>query len=141
MIVFHDSITDMFSNKKLQPIVTELFIRSKKINISVVFITQFYFPIPKNIRLNSTYYLLMKISDKRELQWFIINNSSDIHLKNFMKFDKVCTEKPFYFQSMILLLHQIIFYIFGVCSFRKNIKSNHDNCWKGWRWKTAMWYS
>ena len=52
-------ITDMLNNKKLNPIVTELFIRSRKLNISLVFITQYYFAVPKNIRLNSTHYFIM----------------------------------------------------------------------------------
>ena len=54
--------------KKLNPTVTEMFIREKKLNISLAFVTQSYFAVPKNIRLNSTYYFAMKISNKRELQ-------------------------------------------------------------------------
>ena len=57
-------IADMFSNQKPHPIVTELFIRGIKLNISLVFITQFYFVVPKNIRLNSMHYFIMKISNK-----------------------------------------------------------------------------
>ena len=67
MIVFDDMIVDMLSNKKLNPIVTELFIRERKLNISLVFITQFYFTVPKNIRLNLAHYFVMKIPNKREL--------------------------------------------------------------------------
>ena len=58
----------IFGNKKINPIVTELFIRGRKVKISLVFITQSYFTIPKNIRLNSLHYLVMKISNKRKLQ-------------------------------------------------------------------------
>ena len=61
-------IADMHSNKKLNPIVTELFTRGRKLNIPLVFITQSYFAVPKNIRLNSTHYFVMKIPNKRELQ-------------------------------------------------------------------------
>ena len=61
LIVFDDMIVDMLSNKKPNPIVTELFIRGRKINISLVLITQFYFAVPKNIRVNSTHYFMMKI--------------------------------------------------------------------------------
>ena len=61
LIVFDDMIADMLSNKKPNPIVTELFIRGRKINISLVLITQFYFAVPKNIRVNSTHYFMMKI--------------------------------------------------------------------------------
>ena len=64
LIVFDDMIADMLSNKKPNPIVTELFIRGRKINISFVLITQFYFPVPKNIRLNSTHYFMMKIPNE-----------------------------------------------------------------------------
>ena len=67
LIVFDDMIVDMLSNKKLNQIVTELFIRSRKLNISLVFITQVYFAAPKNIRLNSTHYFIMKIPNKQEL--------------------------------------------------------------------------
>ena len=67
-IVFDDMISDMLtSNKKLNLVITELFIRGKKLNISLVFITQSHFAVPKNIRLNSTHYFVMKIPNKREL--------------------------------------------------------------------------
>ena len=82
IIVFDDMITDMLSNKKLNPIVTELFIRGRKGNISFVFIKQSYFPVPKNTRLNSTHYFVMKILNKRELRQTTFNHSSDI---DFMK--------------------------------------------------------
>ena len=64
LIVFDDMIAYIFFNKKLSPIVTELFTGGRKRNISLVFITQSYFAIPKNIRLSSTHYLIMKIPDK-----------------------------------------------------------------------------
>ena len=57
LIVFDDMIADMINNKKLNPVVTELFIRGRKVNISIVFITQSYFKVPKDVRLNSTYFL------------------------------------------------------------------------------------
>ena len=65
MIVFDDMIADMLSNKKVNPVATELFIRGRKLNISLVFITQTYFAARKNIRLNSTHYFFMKILNKR----------------------------------------------------------------------------
>ena len=58
----------MLSSKKLNPIVTELFIRGKKLIISLVFVTQSYFAMPKDIRLNCTYYFIMKIPNKREFK-------------------------------------------------------------------------
>ena len=97
LIVFDDIISDMLSNKKLNPIVTELFIRGRKLNISLVFITQSYFAVPKNIRLNSTHYFVMKIPNKRELQQIAFNHSSDIDFQDFMNLYKKSTAKPYSF--------------------------------------------
>ena len=68
LIVFGDMIADILSNKKLNPEVTELFIRSRKLSISLVFITQCSFDVPKDIRLSSTHYFIMKVLNKRELK-------------------------------------------------------------------------
>ena len=76
-------IADMLSSKKLNPVVTELFIRNRKLNISLVFITQYYFAVPKNIRLNSTYYFVMKIPNKRQVQQITFNYSSDNNFQDF----------------------------------------------------------
>ena len=65
VIVFDDMIADMINNKKLNPVVTELFIRGRKLNISIVFITQSYFKVPKDVRLNSPYFFIMKIPNKK----------------------------------------------------------------------------
>ena len=62
--MFDDIIADMISNKNLHPVVTELFIRSQRLNISLIFITQSYFPIPKDVRLNTTHFFIMKITEK-----------------------------------------------------------------------------
>ena len=78
LIVFDDMIADMINNNKLNPIVTELFIRGRKLNISIVFITQSYFKKPKDVRLNSTHFVIMKIPNKRELQQTALNHLSDI---------------------------------------------------------------
>ena len=67
LIVFDDMIADMINNNKLNPIVMELFTRGRKLNISIVFITQSYFKVPKDVRLNSTLFFIMKIPNKREL--------------------------------------------------------------------------
>ena len=77
-------IADMLSNKKRNPIVTELFIRGRKLSISLAFITQPYFAVPKNIRLNTTHYFVMKIPNERELQQITFNHSSDIDFQDFM---------------------------------------------------------
>ena len=81
-------------NKKLNPILTDLLIRGRKLNIYLVFITQSYFAVQKNIRLNSTHYFIMKIPNKCELQQIVFNHSSDIDIKYFMNLRKKCTEKP-----------------------------------------------
>ena len=97
LMVFDDMIADILSNKNLNPIVTELFIRGRKLNISVAFITQSYFAMPKDIRLNSTHYFIMKISNKIELQLIAFKHSPDIDFQDFMNLYKKCTGKPYYF--------------------------------------------
>ena len=82
--------------KKLNPVVTKLFIRGRKLNISIVFITQSYFKVPKD-RLNSTHIFIMKIPNKRELQQITLNHSSDIEFKDFMKIYKKSIEEPYSF--------------------------------------------
>ena len=84
MTVFDGMIADMRSNKKLNPVVTELFIRGRKLNFSLVFIKQSHFAVSKNIRLNSTHYFIMKIPNKKELQQIVFNHSSDIDFQDFM---------------------------------------------------------
>ena len=74
----------MINNNKLNPVVTELFIRGRKLNVSIVFITQSYFKVPKDVRLNSTHFFIMKIPNKRELQQIALNHSSDIDFKHLI---------------------------------------------------------
>ena len=97
LIVFDDMIADMINNKKLNSIVTELFIRGRKLNISLVFITQSYFKVPKDVRLNTTHFFITKIPNKRELQQIILNHSSDISTKDFINIYKKCTAEPYSF--------------------------------------------
>ena len=78
LIIFDDMIADMISIKKFNPVLIELFIRSRKLNISLNFIKQFYFSAPKNIRLNSMYYFVVKIPNKRDLHQIAIDHLSDI---------------------------------------------------------------
>ena len=78
LIVFDGMIADIMTNEKFQAIVKELFVRCRKLNISLAFITQSYFSVPKEVRLNSTHYLIMKTHNKRELQQISINHSADI---------------------------------------------------------------
>ena len=97
LIIFDDIIADMINNNKLNPIVTELFIRGRKLNISIVFITQSYFKVPKDVRLNSAHFFIMKIPKKRELQQIALNHSSDIDFKDFMNIYKKSTKEPYSF--------------------------------------------
>ena len=97
LIVFNDMIADVINNKKLNSVVTELFIRGRKLNVSLVFITQPYSKVPKDVRLNATCFLIMKIPNKRELQQIVLSHSSDINSKDFVKTYKECTAKPYSF--------------------------------------------
>ena len=97
LIVFDDMIADMIHNKKLDSIVTELFIRGRKLNISLVFITQSYFKVLKDVRLNTTQFFISKIPNKRELQQIAINHSSDINTKDFTNIYRKCTAEPYSF--------------------------------------------
>ena len=96
-MVFDDMIADMLSNKKLNPIVAKLFIREGKLNISLVFITQLYFVVTKNIRLNLTHYFVIKIPNERELQQIAFTHSSDIDFQDFMKLYTKSTVEPYSF--------------------------------------------
>ena len=68
LIVFDDMIADMINNKKLNSIVTELFIRGRKLNISLVFISQSYFKVPKHVKLNTTHFLLQIFQIKENFE-------------------------------------------------------------------------
>ena len=87
-IVFDGMFADMINNKKLNTIITKLFIRGRKLNIYLVFITQSYFKVPKDVRLNSNHFFVMKIPNKRKLQQIALNHSSDINSKDFIKIGK-----------------------------------------------------
>ena len=97
LIVFDDMISDMINNKKLNPIITELFIRGRKLNISIVFITQSYFKVTNDVRLNYTHLFITRIPNKRELQQIALKHSSDIGFKDFIKIYKKCTAEPYSF--------------------------------------------
>ena len=90
LIVFDDMIADMLSNKTLDVIVTDLFIRGRKLNISLVFITQSYFAVKKDIRPNWRHYFMMKILNKRELKQIASQNSSDIDFQDSTNLYKKC---------------------------------------------------
>ena len=97
LIVFGDIIADMINNNKLNPVVIELFIRDRKLNISIVFITQSYFKVPKDVTLNSTHFFILKIPNKKELQQIALNHSSHIDFKDFIQIHKKCTTEPYFF--------------------------------------------
>ena len=90
-------IADMINNKNLNSIITELFIRGRKLNISLVFIAQSLFKVPKDVRVNSTHFFIMKILNKREFQQIALNHSSYINSKDFIKIYKKYTAEPYSF--------------------------------------------
>ena len=97
LIVSDDMIADMINDKKWNSIVTELFIRGRKLNISLVFITQSYFKVPKDVRLNTSHFFIAKIPNKRELQQIAIHHSSDINTKDFSNIYREYTVEPYSF--------------------------------------------
>ena len=93
-------IADIMTNRKFQSTIKELFIRCRKLNISLAFITQSYFSVPKDVRLNSTHYLIMRINNRKELQNIAINHSADIDYKDFIKIYRECTKEPYNFLTI-----------------------------------------
>ena len=88
LIIFDDKISHVMSDKKAQQVLKDLFIRCKKLNISLCFLTQSYFSVPKDVRLNCTHYIIFKLNNKTELQNMAINHSDDIDYKDFIRFIK-----------------------------------------------------
>ena len=116
IIFFDGMIADITTNRKFQAIIKELFIRFRKLNISLAFTTQSYFSVPKDVRLNSTHYLIMKINNKRELQNIAINHSADIDYQDFKKIYRECTKEPFNFLTIDTTLPAS-----NLLRFRKNL--------------------
>ena len=116
----------MIHNKKLNSVVTELFIRGRKLNNSLVFITQSYFKVPKDVRLNTSHFFIAKIPNKRELQQIAINHSSDINTKGFANIYKKCAAEPYSF-----LVHDTALTSNDPLRFRQDLfniyNKNHDN--------------
>ena len=104
------------TNKKFQSIIKELFIRCRKINISLKFITQSYFFVSKDVRLNSTHYFIMKINNRKELQNIAINHPADIYYQDFIKIYRECTRKPYSFFTIDTTLPSS-----NLLRFRKNL--------------------
>ena len=115
----------MIQNKKLNSIVTELFIKGRKLNISLVFITQSYFKVPKDVRLNTSHVFIEKSPNKRELRQIALNNSSDISTKDFTNIYRECTAEPYSF-----LVNDTTLASDNPLRFRKlflECNKNHDN--------------
>ena len=122
LIVFDDMIADIIANKRFQAIIKELFIRCRKLNISLVFITQSYFSLPKDVRLNSTHYFMMKTNSKRELQNIAINHSSHIDYQDFMKIYREYTREPYNFLTIDITLPAS-----DPLRIRKNLSDSYKN--------------
>ena len=122
LIVFDDMIPDMMTNKKFQAIIKELFIRCRKLNISLVFITQSYFSVPKDVRLSSAHYLITKIKNKQELQNIAISHSEDIDYKDFMNIYRECTKESYSFLTIDTTLPAS-----DPLRFRKNLFDSYKN--------------
>ena len=99
-IIFDDMIADILRSENFKAIVKELFIRCRKLNISIVFITQSYFRTPKDARLNSTHYILTKISNKKELKSIAEENSGHLDFKDFLKIYNYFTNEPYSFMMV-----------------------------------------
>ena len=100
LTVFDDMIADIVTNNKFQAIIKELFIRCRKLSISLVSITQSHFFVPKELRLNSTHYLIIKTHNRRELQNIATNHSADIGYKYFMMIYRKRTSEPYSFLTI-----------------------------------------
>ena len=97
LIIFDDMIADIMRSEKFKSIVKELFLRCRKINISIAFITQSYFRTPKDLRLNSTHYILTKIGNKKELKSIAQENSGHLDFKDFLRIYNYCTKELYSF--------------------------------------------
>ena len=122
LIVFDNIIADIMTNRKFQAIIKELFIRCRKLNISLAFITQSYFFVTKEVRLNSTHYLIMKTQNKRELQNIGTNHSAEIDYKDFMKIYRKCTSELYSFLTIDTTLRAS-----DPLRFRKNLLLSYKN--------------
>ena len=119
---FDEIIAGIIANKKFQAIIKELFISCRKLKISLLFITRSYFSAPKDVRLNTTHYLIMKINNKRELQNIAINHSADIDYNDFIKVYRECTKEPHYVLTIDTTLPAS-----DPLRFKKNLFHYHKN--------------
>ena len=114
-------IADMMKNKKFQAIIRELFVRCRQLNISLVFIRQSDFSVPKDVRLNSPHYLIMKTNNRQELQNIATNILAGIDYKDLRKIYSQCTRKPYSLtiDTALPASHPAIF--------RKNLLPSYEN--------------
>ena len=123
LIVFDDMmIADIITNKKFQGIIKELFIRCRKLNISLVFITQSYLSVPKDVRLNTTYYFIMRINNRIELKNIATDHSADIDYNDFKKIYRECIKEPHNFLTIDTMLPAG-----DSLRFRKNLFDSYKN--------------
>ena len=115
-------IAVMINNKKLNSIVTEFFIKCRKLITSLAFISQSYFKVPKDVKNNRTHFFIMKIPNKRELQQIAINHSSDINTKDFIEIYRKCTDKPYSFLVIDTILPSN-----NLLRFRKTLNITNDD--------------
>ena len=121
LIVFDDMIAGIMANKRFQAIIKELFISCRKPNISLVFITQSYFFVPKDARLNTTHFIL-KINNKIELKNIATDHSADIDYQDFKKIYRECTKEPYNFLTIDTTLPAS-----NPLRFRKNLFNSYKN--------------
>ena len=100
LIVSDDMIRHVMSNKKAQQVLKDFFIRCRKLNISLCFLTQSYFSVSKDVILNCTHYIIFKLNNKRELQDIAINHSADIDYKDSVKIYCGCTNESYNFLTV-----------------------------------------
>ena len=100
LIVFDDMIADIEYNKNFKRTIKELFYGARKINVLIVFITQSYFRVLKDARLNSTHYILMKIGNKKELKRIAEEKSGHLDCKDFLTIYNYCTKEPYSFMTI-----------------------------------------
>ena len=122
LIVFDDMIADIMTNKRFQTIIKELFIRCRKLNISLAFITQSYFPVPKDVISNSAHHLIMKINNRGELKNIAINHSADIDYQDFVKIYREYTKEPHNFLTIDTRLPAS-----NPLRFKKNLLDSYQN--------------
>ena len=122
IIAFDDRIADIMTNKKFQAIIKDLFIRCIKLNISLIVITQSYFSVPKDARLNTTHYFIMKINNRIELKNIVTDHSADIDYNDFKKIYRECAKEPFNFLTIDTTLP-----VSNPLRFRKNLFGSYKN--------------